>query len=302
MLTVFAQAGQPLMPSDVWTTWNLDVSLFVGLVGVAWAYRRGRTSAQRNRLRDRAFAGGLVVLFVALISPLEAMSSALASAHMVQHVLLILVAAPLLAFSAPSSTLLRAMPRRLASTGGRWRRRVRVAPTVRRVLRTPVVVWLLYVGAIWSWHSAALYDAAAGNEFLHSLEHLSFLGTAWLFWSVVIGTRRKSSRAHGQGVLLVFAVTIPSIYLSLLMTFANAPWYDSYLATAPRWGLDPLADQQLAGAIMWIPSNLVYVLVALALFVSWIRSTEDDTTIRSAASPRGHTGTARRPSWPTRRR
>ena len=268
------------MSRDVWMAWNLDPSLIIGLAGVAWAYRRGRTSALRDRWRDRAFAGGLVALFVALLSPLEAMSDALASAHMVQHVLLILVAAPLLAFSAPSSTLLRAMPRRLVSTGGRWRRRLQLGPTVRRVLRTPVVVWLLYVGTLWSWHSAALYDAAAGRDLLHSLEHLSFLGTAWLFWSVVIGTRQKSSSAHGQGVLLVFAVTIPSIYLSLLMTFADAPWYDTYLATAPLWGLDPLADQQLAGVIMWIPSNLVYVVVALALFVSWIRSTEDHAKVQ----------------------
>ena len=240
MLTLLAQAGQLPMPQDVWTAWNLDLPLIVGLVGVAWAYGRGRTPAQRDRWRDRAFAGALVVLFVALISPLATMSGALASAHMVQHVLLILVAAPLLAFSAPSSTLLRAMPRRLASSGGRWRRRLRVTRTVRRVLRMPVVVWLLYVGAIWSWHSAALYAAAAANDLLHGLEHASFLGAAWLFWSVVIGTRRKSSRAHGQGVLLVFAATSPSIYLSMLMTFANAR---GTTATSPP---------RLCG--VWIPS------------------------------------------------
>ena len=280
MLILLAHAGQPPLPHDLWTAWNLDASLIIGLVAVAWSYWRGKTSAQRDRWRDRAFYGAVVVLFVALISPVEAVSGVLASAHMVQHVLLILVAAPLLAFSAPFSTLVRAMPRRLARTGGRWRRRLHVTRTVRRLLRTPVVVWLLYVGAIWSWHSAALYDAAAASDLLHGLEHLSFLGTAWLFWSVVIGTRRKSSKTHGQGVLLVFAVTIPSIYLSMLLTFTDAPWYDSYLVTARLWGLDPLTDQQLAGVIMWIPSNLVYVLVALGLFVSWIRSTEDDMTLQ----------------------
>lgn len=283
MVTVLSAAVRPPMPQDVWTAWNLDPSLIIGLVGVAWAYRRGMTSSrQRDRSRDRAFAAALVVLLVALVSPVEEMSGVLASAHMVQHVLLILVAAPLLAFSAPSSTFLRAMPRRLARGGGRWRRRLRIGRGLRDLSRSPVVVWLLFVGAIWSWHSAALYDAAAANDLLHSLEHVSFLGTAWLFWSVVIGTRRKSSRAYGQGVMLVFAVTIPSIYRSMLMTFLNTPWYDSYLATAPLWGLEPLVDQQLAGVIMWIPSNLVYVLVALALFVSWIRSTEDDATPHSA--------------------
>lgn len=274
---MLAHAGQPPMPHDVWAAWNLDVPLIIGLLAVGWAYRRGRASAQRDRWRDRAFVGALVVLFVALISPLEAMSGALASAHMVQHVLLILVAAPLLAFSAASSTVLRAMPRRVARTGGRWRRRIRVAPTVRRLLRMPVVAWLLYVGALWSWHSAALYDAAARNDVLHNVEHISFLGTAWLFWSVVIGTRQKHSRNYGQSVLLIFAAAISSIYLSMLMTFADAPWYDSYRATTRPWGLDPLADQRLAGAIMWIPSNLVYVHVALVLFVLWIRSTEDAT-------------------------
>lgn len=275
-MPVLAHGGQPPAPHDVWTAWNLDPAVLAGLLVLLWAYRRGRTVGPYDPRRSRAFHAALLALAVALVSPLEAMSSALASAHMVQHLLLIVVAAPLLAFSAPLSTMLRAVPRRTTAIGRRWilaSGRLRPAG---RALRTPAVAWLVYVAALWGWHTAALYDAAAGNELLHIVEHVSFLVGGWLFWSAVIGGRVKRTRDHGRSVLLLFGAALQSTYLSLLLTFANEPWYDSYRTTTQPWGFEPLEDQQLAGVIMWVPSGWIYVLLALASAVAWIRSTEGD--------------------------
>jgi putative membrane protein len=118
------------------------------------------------------------------------------------------------------------------------------------------------------------YDAALDNQLLHVLEHVSFLVTAVLFWQVVVGVRGAARVSGGLGVLLVFATAMQSVLLSVLLTFARTPWYSGYATTTAPWGLDPLTDQQLAGAIMWIPAGGIYLVVALALLVAWIRATE----------------------------
>jgi putative membrane protein len=274
---VVAHAGQPPAPHDLWSAWSLHPVLVGGLLVAAWAYRRGQASGPRrpaDRWRARCFAAALVALGLALLSPLDALSSALASAHMVQHLLLLLVAAPLLALSAPSSALLRGSPLALRRASGRWRRRLGLTHGNLAVLRNPAAVWLGAVAVLWFWHAAAPYDAALDSEPLHLLEHVSFLVTAVLFWQVVVGARGAARVPGGLGVLLVFTMAMQSVFLSVLLTFARTPWYAGYATTTTPWGLDPLTDQQLAGVLMWIPAGGIYLLVALALLVAWIRATE----------------------------
>lgn len=277
MSGLLAHAGQPLLPHDVWGAWNLEPTLVVGLVLVGWGYHRGRRALGRWRSdtwRQRCFAGAMVSIAVALISPLDAMAGALASAHMVQHVLLVLVAAPLLALSAPSLILLRGSPLALRHAGARWSRRLRLTPRNLRVLRDPTSVWLLHVATLWGWHAATLYDAALDHEVLHIVEHASFLLTGVLFWQLVIGTPRAGRLSPGFGVLLVFTMALQSVFLSALLTFARTPWYSAYAVTTRHWGVAPLADQQLAGVIMWIPAGLIYLGAALALMVCWLHAAE----------------------------
>ena len=278
MLTpILAHPGQPAAPHDLWSAWTLHPVLLGGLLLTAWAYRRGQTSGPRRPIdtwRARCFAAAVVALGLAMLSPLDALSGALASAHMVQHLLLLLVAAPLLALSAPSSAILRGSPLALRRTSGRWRRRLGLTHGNLGVLRHPAAVWLLSVGVIWFWHAAAPYDATLDNQLLHVLEHASFLVTAVLFWQVVVGVRGVARVSGGLGVLLVFAMAMQSVFLSVLLTFARTPWYSGYAETTAPWGLDPLTDQQLAGVIMWIPAGGIYLAVALALLVTWIRATE----------------------------
>jgi putative membrane protein len=277
LIPVLAHPGQPPAPHDLWSAWNLHPVLLAGLLLAGWAYRHGRTGGPRRPVdtwRARCFTLALVALGLALLSPLDALSNALASAHMVQHLLLLLVAAPLLALSAPSSAILRGSPLAVRRASGRWRRRLRLTHGNLAVLRHPAAVWLLQVGVLWFWHAAAPYDAALDNQFLHLLEHASFLVTAVLFWHVVIGVRGAARVSGGIGVLLVFAMAMQSVFLSVLLTFARTPWYSGYATTTASWGLDPLTDQQVAGVIMWIPAGGIYLVAALVLLVTWIRATE----------------------------
>jgi putative membrane protein len=151
-------------------------------------------------------------------------------------------------------------------------------------------VWLLSVGVLWFWHAAAPYDAALDSDPLHLLEHASFLVTAVLFWHVVVGVRGAARVSNGLGVLLVFTMAMQSVFLSVLLTFARTPWYSGYATTTAPWGLDPLTDQQLAGVLMWIPAGGIYLMVALALLVSWIRATEGDEVAVEGAGGHGSAG------------
>ncbi len=277
MLTaVLAHAGRAVEPHDLWSAWNLEPVVLGSLALAAWVYRRGAGSRSRPRpaWRDRCFFGGLTALALALVSPLDALSGALASAHMVQHVLLVLVAAPLLALSRPVANLVRGSPAGIRDVTVRWRRRLRPALGTLRWLRSPATVWLLHVGALWFWHAAVPYDAAVEHHLLHVAEHLTLLATGVLFWDVVVDTRPSHHLSDGRGVLLVFAMGMQSVFLSALLTFAGSSWYGVYAQTTAPWGLDPLEDQQLAGVIMWIPAGLVYVGAGLALLVLWIRASE----------------------------
>ena len=169
---------------------------------------------------------------------------------------------------------LRGSPLAVRQAVGRWRRRLGLRRAGLRALSHPAAAWLLHVATLWFWHAAVPYDAALANPFLHALEHASFLGTALLFWRSVIGTRSPRRVPNGLGVLLVFVMAMQSVLLSLLLTFAEAPWYAGYATTTTPWGLQPLADQQLAGVIMWITAGLVYLGAAQALLATWIRATE----------------------------
>jgi cytochrome c oxidase assembly factor CtaG len=277
LTVVVAHAGEPVEPHDLWAAWNVDPLVIGALAVVVWAYRRGRIGGRRRDTdvwRARCFTGALGAIGLALISPLDALSGVLASAHMVQHVLLIVVAAPLLALAAPSSALLRGTPIAVRRATGRWRHRLGLTHANLAPLRHPVGVWLLHVATLWLWHARVPYDAALDNDLVHLVEHASFLATALLFWRVVMGARGAGRVSQGFGVMLIFAMALQSVLLSVLLVFARTPWYDGYADTTSAWGFEQLADQQLAGAIMWVPAGFVYVAAGLTLMAAWLRTAE----------------------------
>lgn len=268
MLSVLAHEGS-LRPHDLPGAWNLDPLLLLGLGAMAVAYARGRRRATDSPGRQRAFAGALVTIVVALVSPLEALSGALVSAHMVQHVLLVIGAAPLLAWSAPGAALVRGLPPRLRA----WNRTARVTAGLRaprlRASRMPLLRWLVYVVVLWVWHAAVLYGAAVEHEVVHVAEHATFLAAGWLVWSILLGPARVRM-APGLAVLGVFTLALQGVFLSALLTFARTPWYEVYVDAAPAWGVDPLQDQQLAGVVMWVPAGLVHVVIGIVLLARWL--------------------------------
>ena len=270
MLRLLAHAGQGLEPHDVWTAWTFDPLAVLLLGGSAWAYRRGWRDGTDTALRRAAFWGALAAVAVALVSPVDAMSGVLVSAHMVQHVLLILVAAPLLAVSAPGGALLRGTPRAVRGASRVTRRAVGLDAARLRQLRSPVARWLLYVVTLWLWHASVVYGAAVENAALHALEHATFLASAFLVWSAILGPARVRV-TRGLGLLGVFTLGLQGIFLSVLLTFAREPYYADHLVPPAAWGITPLEDQQLAGVLMWIPAGFVHTGIALFLLVSWLR-------------------------------
>jgi putative membrane protein len=260
-----------VVPGGLWGAWNWDPWVLGGVWLTAWLYSRGverlwrRAGTGRGvrRWETACFAGGTVALLAALVSPLDALGGALFSAHMLQHVVLMMVAAPLLVLGRPLVPLLWALP-------PGWRRRlggVARRPAVRGAwgfLAHPLAAWSLHAAAIWLWHLPGLYQATLSSQAVHVLQHLSFFGTALLFWwaTVEFGRRR---RGFALGSLFVFTTMVQSSLLGALLTFSMIPWYPAYAGRTRVWGLTPLEDQQLGGLVMWIPPGLVYLAAVLTL-------------------------------------
>jgi len=271
-----ANDGQPPAPHDLWSAWNLDPFIVSSLLLGGWIYAAGmwelqqRTGGWHSSLTWRclSFASGLLTLFLALISPLDALATALFSAHMIQHMLLLVIAPPLLVLGVSPAPFLRAFPQSAQRKLGQWWQRIAVLRPAARLLTQPPVAWALGTLVLWAWHAPPLYQAALQNETLHTLEHLSFVATSLLFWRAVTRIGRGS-----LGTLALFTMAFQGGLLGALLTFAPTPWYEAYASTTQAWGLLPLEDQQLAGAIMWIPMGTVYTLAALILFMvrlAWI--------------------------------
>jgi putative membrane protein len=242
--------------------------VLLGCVAAAYAYGRGvralwnQAGSGRGVRRWQAacFASGLLAILFALGSPLDEQANQLFAIHMVQHLLLILAAGPLLILGLPLAAFAWAAPEP-------WRPVLR---TLRHLdpLGRPAAAFTLHSLALWLWHVPRFYDAALANPALHVLEHVSFLGSAVLFWWSLL---RGGRAGYGMAVLFVFALALQSTVLGALLTFAGGVWYTGHLATTAAWGVSPADDQQLAGLIMWIPGGAIYLASALALFVAWLK-------------------------------
>lgn len=244
--------------------------VLLGLLVAGLLYQRGRSRSSRPP-RSTYFAAGLGAIAVALLSPVETASGSLASAHMVQHVLLVLFGAPLLALSRAVPTMAMGLPLGLRRAWWRLLRGLRLTPTRLRRLGSPLPALALYTVVFWLWHAAVPYQATLESDLVHAAEHLSFLASALFFWQSVL---IPETEARGMRLLAIFGAAMQATLLSALLTFAPTPWYGGYADSAPLWGLDPLTDQQLAGLVMWIPGGLVYTAAALGVLSGWLRRIE----------------------------
>jgi len=261
---------------DWLTSWSWDPLVTVSLAISAGLYGRGlarlwRTPAGRRTVRPwqvGAFAIGWLSLVIALISPLDVLSDILFSAHMTQHELLMVVAAPLMVLGRPLIVMLWAFgpEGRQRLTG--WSRTRPVAQTWHSATG-PLTVWVLHALALWMWHLPPLYEAALRNDAIHIVQHLSFFITAALFWWAIVHGR-YGRIGYGVAVLFVFTTALHSGALGALFTFGSTVMYPLYSGRSEAFGVNPLDDQQLAGLIMWIPFSLTFLIVGLALFAAWL--------------------------------
>lgn len=254
------------------TAWTFDPLVIASLLAAAAVYGRGAARMRRpvGRARALAFAGALLALTVALLSPVEVAAGEVLWAHMLQHVLLISAAAPLLAASRPGVPLLVGLPGGLRRALVWWGRR-RPLRAAWRILTAPAAAWLLAAVILWTWHVPALYEAAVGIRAVHVLEHLTLLGSAWLFWRVALPPTSDRRLARGMDVVYLITGGFQGGALGALFVFSAVPFYELYASSAT-----PLADQQLAGALMWIPSGVISLGAAAALFVAWLREEAAD--------------------------
>jgi putative membrane protein len=274
---------------DLWRTWGWEPGTLIGLALSAWFYAAGlwrlwRASGVGHGIRRWeawCFLGGWITLFIALVSPIHPLGQVLFSAHMTQHELLMLIAAPLLVLGRPLIAFLHSLPPKAAAGLGRlsntapWR-------TVWSTISAPMVAWLIHAIVLWAWHAPALFQATLHSEWIHAAQHLSFLLTALLFWWAIIHGQRGVTN-YGAGVLYLFTTAIHSGLLGALITFARTTWYPDYDHT-DAWGLSPLEDQQVGGLIMWVPACTVYIVAGLAMLASWLRQSETRVLQREMAA------------------
>jgi putative membrane protein len=249
--------------------------------GILRLWRRAGVGHGVPRWRVAACALGAAALVAALLSPLDGAAERSFAAHMGQHMLLVVVAAPLLAQGQVGVVLLTALP-------GGLRRPAAELRHLRRYVATVPAATAVHGATIWLWHAPRFYEAALGNATVHYLEHLTMLGTGVLFWWSVVTARRPTPLGRGTGIAALFLTMLHTGLLGILITLAPLPLYASYAMEAPVGVLGPLEDQQVAGIVM-LAGGFVYLVAALLLLASWLA--RPASAARRSLSPAGVAGT-----------
>jgi cytochrome c oxidase assembly factor CtaG/cytochrome c2 len=207
------------------------------------------------------FALGFIAVTAALVSPIHELGEALFSAHMIQHELMMTVAAPLLVLGRPFVPLMWGLPSATRTPVGR----------IFSLKVPPLAAFLLHGAAIWLWHAPGLYDASVTSNAVHVLQHASFLGTALLFWWSVFYSRGRRG-SEGTAILYLFLTAIHTTLLGALLTVSDSAIYSVYTDVTTRvWNLTAVEDVQLGGLIMWIPGGIAYLAAALYLMLGWLK-------------------------------
>jgi cytochrome c oxidase assembly factor CtaG len=279
-----AVPAEPPSAASLAFGWTIEplVALPLLVVAVVWLRLVRRVNAAHPvtrvpRVRSLAFLGGLAAIAVALMSGIGRYDTALFSVHMVQHLLLTLVAAPLLVLGAPVTLLLRAAS---PATRQRWLLPV-LHSRILRIVGHPVVAWLAFASVMWGSHFSPLFNSALEEPLVHDLEHGLFLAAGLLFWWPVVGLDPSPHRmSHPARVLYAFLQMPQNSFLAVAILFAETPLYPHYATLGSPWGIDALADQDLAAGIMWLVGDVLFLVAVSGLIAAWMRH-ETRTTVAS---------------------
>jgi cytochrome c oxidase assembly factor CtaG len=258
----------PVWTFDWWIIIPLYASAAIYLLGAQRIWRRAGRGRGVRRWQVTCFWCGWTCLALSLLSPLHWLGERLFVAHMVEHEMLMIVAAPLLAVARPIGAFIWALPQDLRAFVGRVARGGLVS-MLWHVLRNPLVATAVHAIALWLWHMPLLYNTVLTNVAMHRLQHACFFFSAVLFWwSLFYGPLRD--RGYGVAIGCLFFTSLHSAILGIFLTLARQPWYPQQGEFAALCGLTPLEDQQLAGLVMWVPPGLVYLGFALYFAALWI--------------------------------
>ncbi len=256
---------------DFWLTeWNWEPSILIGTALITGLYlyaigplrKRYYPSEQVRAGQTISFLLGILVMFLALVSPLDELGdSYLFSAHMVQHLFLTIVGPPLLLLGTPEWFVKPLL-------------RNKVVFKIAKVLTYPAVAFVLYNADFWLWHAPPLYNATLENQNIHILEHLTFIVFGILYWWPIFSPSKDLPRLSiGGQILYLFLSGMPSVLLGAGLTF-SPPLYAPYLAAPRVWGISAATDQQLGGLIMWVPVSILYIIIMSVLFIRWMQQQE----------------------------
>jgi cytochrome c oxidase assembly factor CtaG len=255
--------------------WSIQPPLaYVAVAGLLYwlgGVRRSASAVAQAPWRTASFIAGLVTIVLALDSPIDTYADKLFWVHMLQHILLLTVAPPLILFGRPWPRMWRALPLRSRTRIGRAIAHGRIGAPIRRLAR-PVPAWILFNATIVVWHIPAAYNATLTSNAIHQLEHAMFFFTGLLFWARVIDPGPLRPRlvwparcAYAVGAMIVGWV------LAITLVLVPHPLYAHYAGLAVRpGGVSALTDQQIAAGMMWVPGSIVYAIAAILGFYRWL--------------------------------
>jgi len=263
------------LESLLYWAWPPVVTVAVALVALLWV-RATRQVAREHpgnpypRRRTVSFAAALLLVLLALQSGIERYDTTLFSMHMVQHLILLFPVPILLLQAGPVTLLLR-----VASP--RWRARILAVLQSRAVgvISHPLVGWTLLIAVMWGTHLSVMFETALENETIHNMEHALYLSTALLFWAPIFSVDPIRHRLRGGSALAYLITQMPqNSFLGVAIMFSTTPLYPHYASLQRAWGPTPLEDQQLAGAIMWLVGDALF-LVAIFVVLAALAKSED---------------------------
>ena len=266
---------------SVWERWSLDPELLIPVALLTALYLRGvwvwrDRSREHPRWRTASYLAGMAILVAAIETPLDALAEHHFSMHMIQHELLMMFVAPLILLGAPTTPLLRGIPRAVR------RRLVRPLASSAPVYGTyrfathPLFGLVAFTAILWAWHLApGWYDAALEHGLLHQLQHVSFtLGGVLIWWNVIDPKPLRSRLGYITRMGFLVVVSTPKSFLGALIVFAEEPLYDFYAEAEPILALTPLEDQELGGTLMWVPSQMMFLIAVGLVFAVWAHKSE----------------------------
>jgi cytochrome c oxidase assembly factor CtaG len=285
-------------------SWSAPIGVNLTLCLAGLVYAKGWLRLHRvsptliSTWRLAAFLAGIVSLWIAIGSPLEAFDDVSLSLHMVQHLLLMAVAPPLILLGAPALPLLRGLPRMIRGAVGQflcWPPAQRLG----RVLIDPAVCWLAATVALIAWHIPAAFELALRSDSWHEIEHACFFATSLMFWWPVIQPFPSVARWPGWSIpLYLFLGTLPGGALGAFLTFCDRVLYPSYGSAPMIFHVSPLEDQVFAGALMWVFGTFVYTVPAVILTVRFLSGNTAASLHENAVYPRKPAGHAYEHSQP----